>query len=184
MQRIRTRLLHTDDAKLDVKYVPGGLLDIEFTAQTAILVHQIASRETGTTGMIEELSSANHVWKAHATELREIYRRLRRYEQMLKLASTHTLSALAKDDAIFRKASSLLGRTPDQAWDELRALARESRRILNDLDPTGLRIVNGPMKTHLQTTLATRLGAVLSKATTLPSASKVTKGPDLARAIS
>lgn len=139
LKTIRAKLLQKkSDGELDIKYVPGGLLDIEFTAQTALLAHQVRGAGASTADMIEHLRKNVPLWK-HGDRLTAIYNELRTFEQMLQLSSTYKIGAARKDQADFVKACALNGLSAFDGWKKLNDLTGESRKILNDLDPTGLK---------------------------------------------
>lgn len=141
LKDIRTKLLKPagPDA-LSIKYAPGGLLDIEFVAQTAILADRVSCPATSTLGMIDVLADSSGKWKTAGGKLREIYLELRQWEQLSQLSSMHSVSELKKSGEIFAKTASLIGAAPEDGWNSLSEILEESRRHLNDLDPTGLRI--------------------------------------------
>lgn len=139
LKRIRSKLLKTGaENTLDLKYTPGGLIDIEFVAQTALLALQLAPAETSTQGMISQLAGTDPLWQQHGTRLQEIYSQLRRYEQAFQLASSHKVGQLTPEHPIFCKAASLLGMKPAEAWTQVSREFNEARTLLNALDPTGL----------------------------------------------
>lgn len=120
--------------EIELKYVPGGLIDIEFTAQTALLNEKLAGSPASTPGMIDFLVKRSSKW---SSRVKEIYNELRTYEQMLQLSATYKMGAARKDHPDFTKASALMGMSADEAWTKLSGLIQESRELLNDLDPTG-----------------------------------------------
>lgn len=148
LKRIRSLLLKaTSETKIDLKYAPGGLIDIEFVAQTALLKLQITPSanaatafESSTVGMIQNLMAADPSWKTLGASVIRAYETLRRFEQSLQLASAHKTTALEKSNAAFKKFSSLIKLDADSSWELVEKTLRESRQILNDLDPTGLKI--------------------------------------------
>ncbi|MGE0527465.1 MAG: glutamine-synthetase adenylyltransferase [Bdellovibrionales bacterium] len=140
LKRIRGRLLRPPTAgSLDLKYVPGGLLDIEFVAQTAVLYHRVPTSAPATAAMIEALAQAVPTWRSHSERLSALYMELRRFEQVLQLASRHRVVSISPELPTFIKAASLLGCDADSAWSLLKSLIRSSREILNELDPVGLK---------------------------------------------
>ena len=147
LKRIRGLLLkNPSDSKIDLKYAPGGLLDIEFVAQTALLKLQITPMSqvadtfaNSTVGMIQNLMAADASWKKLGASAIRTYETLRRFEQSLQLASAHKTSVLEKSNAAFKKFSSLIKLDPDSSWELVAQTLRESRQVLNDLDPTGLK---------------------------------------------
>ncbi len=129
LQRIRSKLLVKPVGNVvDIKYAPGGLLDIEFVAQTLLLVNQISNAGCSTNEMLKD------------PMLSGIYDQLREFEQMLQLASTNKLKTCDNIKPSFAKAASLMGLSGDAAWARLNKLLSESREILNQIDPTGLKI--------------------------------------------
>ncbi len=138
---IRRKLLRAPTLEtIDIKYAPGGLLDIEFVVQTALLHAQIPSPSTATLGMIDSLADRLVAWKAHSRELKELYARLREFEQMLQLSSPHKMIEAKKSNPVFLKAAGLMSMTIERAWEELHTRLDRSRQVLNELDPTGLKI--------------------------------------------
>jgi glutamate-ammonia-ligase adenylyltransferase len=138
LRSIRKRLLKPLGAReIDLKYVPGGLIDIEFSAQIAILAKHIRSSSTSTFDMIDELAAADGVWTEPAERVKQIYAEIREFEQMLQLSSTHKLSQVSVSHPAFVKAASLLDVDPETAWKRLTRLVKEAREILNPLDESG-----------------------------------------------
>lgn len=140
LRDIRAKLLRpSTTTQADVKYAPGGLLDIEFVAQTALL-HLAVPAAAGTRQMIDALASRLKAWTTLGPELKNIYLQLREIEQMLQLTSVHKHSLADFNRADFAKAAGLLGLSVRLSAQNLRDLLERSRIILNGLDPTGLKI--------------------------------------------
>lgn len=137
---IRSKLLVASTAdELDVKYSPGGLLDIEFVAQTALLAQRVPRAPTSTVGMLQALMAHSAKWKNSSQALMDIYNQLRTFEQMLQLSSAYKVGTAKRNHPDFAKASALLGQSSEEAWTYLNRLTKDSREMLNSLDPTGLR---------------------------------------------
>ncbi len=137
---IRSKLLHKKTAEeMDIKYVPGGLLDIEFVAQTALLAQKVQGAPAHTGGMISHLQSHLPNWTS-AGRLTTIYNELRTFEQMLQLSSAYKAGAARLEHPDFAKACALMGLSVDVMWKKLNAITSEARGLLNDLDPTGLKL--------------------------------------------
>jgi glutamine synthetase adenylyltransferase len=126
--------------RLEIKYNPGGLLDIEFVAQTAILAARIPCAESSTLGMMDLLAAQQTAWKTAAPQLLGFYLRLREFEQLLQLSSARAISEVERAHPAFVKAASLMGMAADVAWMEIHQVLESSRAVLNGLDPTGLKI--------------------------------------------
>lgn len=136
LKRIRGKLLKPmTNGSLDLKYVPGGILDIEFTAQIQILMNQLNHSPANTLAMIDFLANSQSVWKSKAPDLKSIYAHLRRAEQALQLAAAHRVSEIRDDHPSFIKSSHLLGMEGSSAWRHLQDTLASSCRILNELDP-------------------------------------------------
>lgn len=141
LKRIRARLLRSPEPHaFDLKFAPGGLVDTEFVAQTALLIQGFVDAPTDTLGMIEALGQRDPAWARAAAGLTDAYRELRLIEQHLQLASSHRLGPLGPKDQSLARAAAGLGLEPGTLWSRLHELTRQTRERLNDLDPTGLKI--------------------------------------------
>lgn len=132
LARIRSKILIQPAGAIDLKYAPGGLLDIEFTVQTALLAGGIHDCGASTDEMIRRVPGSQ-AW----ADLLPLYQSLRELEQALQLASANKLKSVAADKPAFRKAASLLGLSPDGACERLSKNLMSSVAILNAVDPTG-----------------------------------------------
>jgi glutamine synthetase adenylyltransferase len=136
LKRIREKLLRpVREDSLDLKYAPGGLLEIEFVVQTAMLDYQLTGTATSTLGMIEELGAQHSEWQLRAGELKTCYLRLREFEQMLQLSSLHATSEAKRLSDSFKKSERLLGFATDTAWLWLVDQLAAAKKILSNLDP-------------------------------------------------
>lgn len=134
---IREKLLKArTETEIELKYVPGGLIDIEFTAQTALLNEKLAGSGTSTANMIDYLVKNSSNW---SSRIKDIYGELRCFEQMLQLSATYKSAAARKLHPDFAKASALMGLSVEEAWSKLSGLIVEARKLLNDVDPTGFK---------------------------------------------
>lgn len=143
---IRGKLLKpaTKDT-MDLKYAPGGLLDIEFVAQTALLAKQLVPPSASNVEMLNYLGENVPEWKPHSLKLTAIYAGLREFEQMLRLSAAHKIEEIRPDQPAFMKAARFLNLSPEKGWAHLSALLQEAREILNQLDPTGYRFTPAPV---------------------------------------
>lgn len=140
LQRIRSKLLNASkDRVIDVKYALGGLLDIEFTVQTAILLKRIEGAGCSTAEMLVTLIERSEDWRDQGAKLLQHYKLLRIYEQVMQLSAAHKQKTFEKESASFSKMASLLNLSPDNAWIQLNKVLTDVRSILNAVDPTGLR---------------------------------------------
>lgn len=133
LKEIRSKLLKPRKADaLEIKYAPGGLLDIEFTVQTGFLNDRRLPPSGNTTDMLQ-------TWAPGHPRLREIYLQLREFEQMIRLGAARKISEVGPGHPAFLKAAAYLGQDAGKAWAHLLTLLDESRSILNAIDPTGLK---------------------------------------------
>ncbi len=137
LKRIRGKLLKTALESADIKYLPGGLIDIEFVAQTAILAKQLPNSPQSTVEMIRFLANHDDLWSSHQEELVTVYNQLRRLEQSLQLASAHKVSEIDQSHDAFVKAANLIQLSASEAWQMVLRQTSRSGKILNILDPTG-----------------------------------------------
>lgn len=139
LARIRRQLLRpATEQRMDLKHLPGGLIDIEFSVQTALLDRQLAPVGPSTAEMLEQLTREHPKWKHPGPRLLEIYTHLRKIEQALQLLSTHRISSFGPKTEALARAGVVLANPPEQIWSTLLKLAEDARRLLNAVDPTGL----------------------------------------------
>jgi len=135
LKRIRQKLLRTNTAEqIDLKYSPGGLVDIELCTQGAILKEQIPAK-----GSTIELSYAMEQesagWRASGKAIREHYLALRSIEQAYRLASQSSELRLRRDQALFEDTARLLDSNPETLWQEALHRIEDSQRLVKSLDP-------------------------------------------------
>jgi len=133
LARIRSKLRVThDETRFDLKHGPGGLIDIEFCAQIALLKNQMPVSETSTVGMIEQLAARLKPWKEHGPTLIQAYWQLRSFEQRLQLASAHRTNTAVKSE--LEIAARLFEESSEIAWKRLEELLRTTRERLGYLE--------------------------------------------------
>ncbi len=113
---------------LDLKYSPGGLIDIEFAAQIYCLDQKRSPKGSSTLDFLDELAP-------HSASLTRNYLRLRQIEQMLQLVASEHLTKLDQNHESFPFLAIALQVTPQQLKIELSSLFSESLHALNELDP-------------------------------------------------
>jgi glutamate-ammonia-ligase adenylyltransferase len=100
----------------EVKRGPGGIRDIEFTAQLLQLVHgqlDTALRSPTTLDLLAELGSAGYVADDDTATLREAYRFLRAIEHRLQLVDEQQLHTVPADDEARDHLGRVLGFRPN-----------------------------------------------------------------------
>lgn len=137
LKRIRRELLEgKETSPYDLKYSRGGLIDIEFTSQIAILEARIKSKGPSTEEQILSLMAQNELWQNRGLQVLECYRELRMYEQMQQLVGTSSGSDLSGDLKELAKLARIFRTTPDALKHRLVSLFELSRSLLADLDHT------------------------------------------------
>jgi glutamate-ammonia-ligase adenylyltransferase len=83
LKEIRSKLIQrtTNKDSINIKYAPGGLVDIELHAQEKILEHRIRCEGSSNFALLERLSLTDAVWD----RLRDNYLKLRSMEQALPI---------------------------------------------------------------------------------------------------
>ncbi|WP_413289633.1 glutamine-synthetase adenylyltransferase [Bdellovibrio sp. HCB337] len=127
LERIRGELIRYAPDTLDLKYMDGGMLDIELFSQTEILEKSRAVSGTSTLDFLSEIPSAE--------PLKKNYLRLRQIEQMLQLVSTEGGAKLRSNHESFQHLAKALQVTANELEQELSSLISENLQILNQLDP-------------------------------------------------
>jgi glutamate-ammonia-ligase adenylyltransferase len=100
---------HTDE--LDLKLTKGGLADVEFTAQIALLDRREFSLDPSTSGMIQYLESVDKDWQSIGGEVKGHYDFLRQIEQLHQLTTSQSGSKMRVKSDEFRRLALLLNLT-------------------------------------------------------------------------
>lgn len=115
LQMIHSKLFVSPrEGELDLKLSDGGLADVEFTAQIALLVRREFSIDPSTSGMIQYLEGVDASWKSVGAEIRERYEDLRRVEQLFQLTTHQSGSRLKVRSDEFRRLASVLKVTSEE----------------------------------------------------------------------
>lgn len=123
LRMIKQKLfISSGPGELDLKLHPGGLADIEFTAQIALLARGEFSLDTSTSDMIHYLERVDSNWQKVGPRLRESYNRLRRIEQLFQLTTRQSGSKIRVKSDEFKRLALVL----DQAPADLEATVRSS----------------------------------------------------------
>jgi glutamate-ammonia-ligase adenylyltransferase len=93
---------------IDLKLTDGGLADVEFTAQIALLRAKEFSIDPSTSGMIEVLEKTSASWAPIASELKTRYRWLRCLEQLFQLTTSQSGSKLRPASDEFRRLALVM----------------------------------------------------------------------------
>lgn len=136
LSQIRAKLIRKSEDSIEIKFAAGGLIDIEFAVQIAILNFSIADTPTSTIEMIGRLAEHNAKWRINAPHLTRHYMFLRLVEQVYQLVNQHpALSLNTHSDGLARTAS-LLSSTPTELSEHIVSqIFDHCVHILKDLDP-------------------------------------------------
>jgi len=135
VQRMRGRVtehIPAEQVDIQLKLGPGGLRDIEFTAQLLQLVHGITDDEVrvrGTLPALTRLVDHGYIGRVEATEFAEQYRFLRLLEHRLQLRQLRRTHLMPTDEdglRILARASGLAGSATElqERWQGVKARVR------------------------------------------------------------
>lgn len=133
---IRAKLFNAaKPGDIDLKLTDGGLADVEFSVQIALLERKDFSIDPSTSGMMKLLEKLDASWASVGPELRERYRWLRGLEQLFQLTTSQSGSKLRPKSDEFRRLSLVMKCDPQdlesQIGEQLRsvnALLRSTRK--------------------------------------------------------
>ncbi len=121
----------------DLKFTVGGLADIEFTTQIALLKRREFSLDPSTRGMIQYLEGIDANWAKVGPTIREGYEFLRKVEQLFQLTTSYTESKLRLKSNEFSRLARVLDLTAHDLFEELRARQKtlfDALKDVRDLD--------------------------------------------------
>ena len=127
LEKIRSELMRFTPQGWDLKYIEGGLLDIELFAQTFLLVNSAQTNGTSTVDFLSEIKEVDH--------LLTNYLRLRQMEQMLQLLSTEGGAKVLTNHESFQHLAKAFQTTSKELETSFGLLISENLQILNRLDP-------------------------------------------------
>lgn len=119
------------DAKIDLKYSPGGLLDAEFTIQWHFMKINKLPDHNSTAKMLEQAGQADPRW----LEVKAHYLFLRKIEQVLKIISLSKLNELHFNSEHHLKLSKLLNASPQSLWDQIIQNLDNQLKLIKALNP-------------------------------------------------
>jgi len=122
-----------EPGKVDLKYAPGGLIDVEFAAQLSLIQHKAIPTCGSTVAMTEILATQG--WGPSAEKIKANYNRLRQMEQLLTLAGSIKSSEFRVEHETAIRCAQLLKVEPKDLEVELVQLLEENQKLLVKLDP-------------------------------------------------
>jgi glutamate-ammonia-ligase adenylyltransferase len=131
---IRAKLFNVaKPGELDLKLTDGGLADVEFTAQIALLERKDFSIDPSTSGMIKTLEKSDRSWASIGPELRARYRSLRSLEQLFQLTTSQSGSKLRPKSDEFRRLALVMKRDPPDLESQIIAEMRTIADLLKSV---------------------------------------------------
>ena len=126
LRSIRSQLfvsaLASQSGELDLKLSLGGLADVEFTAQIALLARREFSLDPSTSGMIQYLESVDAEWREIGSQVRKDYESLRGVEQLYQLTTSQSGSKMRLKSDEFRRLALVLDQSPADLEASVRVL--------------------------------------------------------------
>ena len=136
---IRNQLVFEPTNEINLKYSPGGLIDIEFFAQICILHYQISTPATNTLGMLQAIEHHNSALTSSVRQLMATYLQFREIEQYLHLFEEHASSSFSEKSQGSQRVAVWLKTSVSDLSSRLQNLLSASHEILKLIDPRGLR---------------------------------------------
>ena len=138
LRMIREKLFSfSTEGTVDLKLTFGGLADIEFSAQIALLSRREFSLDPSTSGMIQYLESIDDQWRNVGPQIRRCYESLRVIEQLYQLTTSQSGSKMRLKSDEFRRLALVLGLSSSDLDERIRSLfdsVTESLRAVRELE--------------------------------------------------
>lgn len=137
LREIRKKLITSEisNDELNLKHCPGGLVEIEFAVQNAMLKNQLTPKSPNTTETIQQLMGHNVQWQKFGLRLIELYFSFRKMEQLFQLLASRSVSQVPFTESLFSNTARFLGVELESLRKQLILDLHETREILKQLDP-------------------------------------------------
>ncbi len=135
LSEIRVKILGEAKGPLDLKRVEGGILDIELSVQTALLLHRLLPKGPSTLEMISTLEEASSRWRQRGNELRRFYGEFRRWEQIHQLTNLQSGASFMEGSSGFQRTAHLFGKSEAELSASIHDALEAVQTTLKDLDP-------------------------------------------------
>ncbi len=130
LKNIRQKLLRPqEEESIDLKYVSGGLVDIEFAVQVRVLKSAVETTSSQTEFLLREFA-----WHS----LAETYQQLRKIEQVSQLLHSSSTQKIFFNDDAFSHLSQMMEMSSDAMRKSILKLVDDSQHTLKRLDPRQL----------------------------------------------
>ena len=136
MKKLR-KIIERDSEEANIKLIPGGIRDIEFTVQALQLLNggKDESIKTGNTlTALEKLNRAKLLTESETKFLKDAYVLYRQIEHFLQLMNNTQTHTIPESGEIAEKLSSYLGfKTLNEFKEKVKELRKEVRSIYNSV---------------------------------------------------
>lgn len=120
--------------ELDLKLTYGGLADIEFSAQIALLSRKEFSLDPSTSGMIQYLESLDSQWRKVGPRIRNGYERLRVIEQLFQLTTSQSGSKMRLKSDEFKRLALIVDSSADELESRIKGIFAEMSLALGEVN--------------------------------------------------
>jgi glutamate-ammonia-ligase adenylyltransferase len=134
LSKIRNQLISQRANEVDLKYAPGGLMDVEMAVQIEILCTQDPCPANDTAGMLEHLHTCNAQWQHAALKIKNNYLYLRQIEQLHQLVSQHSGAFISSENENFLRLSKTARLSPTELLETLDYKLKQNDELLKRLD--------------------------------------------------
>jgi glutamate-ammonia-ligase adenylyltransferase len=138
LARIRLELLKNKSlfvsGTLDLKYVEGGLVDLELSVQTLLLLQQDRQQVPGSS-FHEHVENLGACTRTEKQQFVDSWRLMRQAEQLYQMLATESSSVLEIHSQAFVLTAEILKLSPSQFESQLRRLFESNITTLKRLDP-------------------------------------------------
>jgi len=134
LEKIRGKLFHSPlPGEIDLKLTHGGLADIEFCVQIALLAKRAWTLDTSTAAMIKYMESIDIHWKKAGPFVREMYLFLREVEQLYQLTTSHSGSKVRVKSDEFKRLALLFDCSASELEGKIRMVLNQVQEALEIL---------------------------------------------------
>ncbi|NQZ02164.1 MAG: hypothetical protein HRT45_16010, partial [Bdellovibrionales bacterium] len=135
LKQIRLKLLKpTTDSSLDIKYAPGGLIDVELGVQTAVLNSGVEASGS-TVELLHALKSESTASNEIVSTLESRYLFLRQVELAHRLVTQGSELLIHFDRPALNDTAQILGQQTEALWNQLFNTLSVNSDQLKELDP-------------------------------------------------
>ncbi len=132
-QKLIASSLHAEH--LDLKFSPGGLVEIEFAVQNSLLEKRQTPNSSSTLGHLEQLAGLDPQWKNSAQTLQSNYIFMRTLEQVFQLLASRSVAHVDYKSTLFRNCAKLMDCNDLELKRQIMQCFNDTVSHLKQLDP-------------------------------------------------